>query len=69
MGGRWYAFDPTQQAPRGGRVVLAYGRDAADVALISNYGPLQTIAMRVWVNEAPPPPPLPQPPPPFATRA
>jgi transglutaminase-like putative cysteine protease len=69
VGGRWYAFDPTQQAPRGGRVVLAYGRDAADVAFISNYGPLQTIAMRVWVNEAPPPPPLPQPPPTFATRA
>ncbi len=59
VGGRWYTFDATQPAPRGGRVVLAYGRDAADVAFISNYGPLQTVAMEVWVNEAPPPGPMP----------
>jgi transglutaminase-like putative cysteine protease len=42
VGDRWYTFDATQAAPRGGRVVLAYGRDAADVAFISNYGPLET---------------------------
>ena len=59
VGGRWYTFDATQAEPRGGRVVLAYGRDAADVAFISNYGPLQTVAMDVWVNEAPPPGPMP----------
>ena len=41
VGGRWYTFDATQAAARGGRVVLAYGRDAADVAFISNYGPLR----------------------------
>ena len=62
VGGRWYTFDATQSAPKGGRVVLAYGRDAADVAFISNYGPLQTIAMQVWVELAPPPGPLPPPP-------
>ena len=39
--------------------MLAYGRDAADVAFISNYGPLTTIAMKVWVEVAPPPAPLP----------
>ena len=38
VGGRWYTFDATQGEPRGGRVVVAYGRDAADVAFISNYG-------------------------------
>ena len=59
VGDRWYTFDATQGAPRGGRVVLAYGRDAADVAFISNYGPLQTVAMQVWVEEARPPAPLP----------
>jgi transglutaminase-like putative cysteine protease len=32
VGGRWYPFDATQKEPRGGRIVLAYGRDAADVA-------------------------------------
>ena len=38
VGGRWYTFDATQAAPRGGRIVLAYGHDAADVAFISDYG-------------------------------
>ena len=50
VGGRWYTFDATQAAPRGGRVVLAYGRDAADVAFISNYGLLETVAMKVWAD-------------------
>jgi len=40
IGGRWYTFDATQAQPRGGRIVVAYGRDAADVAFISNYGAL-----------------------------
>ncbi|HYI03687.1 MAG TPA: transglutaminase family protein [Reyranella sp.] len=51
IGGRWYTFDATQREPRGGRVVLAYGRDAADVAFLSNYGALETVNMRVWVEE------------------
>ena len=62
VGGRWYTFDATQSTPKGGRVVLAYGRDAADVAFISNYGPLETIAMQVWVELAPAPGPMPSPP-------
>jgi transglutaminase-like putative cysteine protease len=51
LGDRWYTFDATQPEPRGGRVVLAYGRDAADVAFLSNYGALQTVDMRVWVEQ------------------
>lgn len=51
VGHRWYTFDATQDQPRGGRVVLAYGRDAADVAFISNYGELETVEMKVWVDE------------------
>ena len=51
LDGRWYTFDATQREPRGGRVVLAYGRDAADVAFLSNYGKLETLSMRVWVDE------------------
>ena len=50
LDGRWYTFDATQDAPRGGRLVMAYGRDATDVALISNYGPLETPSMHVWVE-------------------
>jgi transglutaminase-like putative cysteine protease len=63
VGGRWYTFDATQNEPKGGRVVLAYGRDAADVAFISNYGALETVAMRVWVELAAPAVPLPPAPP------
>lgn len=52
VGGRWYTFDATQDRPRGGRIVVAYGRDAADVAFISNYGALQTTQMTVAVTLA-----------------
>jgi len=50
VGGRWYTFDATQDAPRGGRIVVAYGRDAADVAFLSNYGPLTTERLKVQVD-------------------
>jgi transglutaminase-like putative cysteine protease len=53
LDGRWYTFDPTQSAPRGGRIVVAYGRDAADVAFLTNYGWLTTLEMQVWVGERP----------------
>ncbi len=48
--GFWFTFDATQSEPRGGRIVLAYGRDAADVAFISNYGPLEMGEMKVSVE-------------------
>ena len=42
----------TQKQPVGGRIVLAYGRDAADVAFISDYGgtPLKVGEMKVEVS-------------------
>jgi transglutaminase-like putative cysteine protease len=39
VGGRWYTFDPTQAQPVGGRVTVAYGHDAADVAIFNQFGP------------------------------
>lgn len=51
VGGRWYTFDATQDQPRGGRIVVAYGRDAADVAFLSNYGPLEMGEMVVTVEQ------------------
>jgi transglutaminase-like putative cysteine protease len=51
VGGRWFAFDATQSEPRGGRIAIAYGRDAADVALATQFGPARLVALRVWVNE------------------
>ncbi|MCU0523993.1 MAG: transglutaminase family protein [Elainella sp. Prado103] len=50
MTGRWYTFDATQAQPRGNRISIAYGRDAADVALATQFGPMQLVNMQVWVN-------------------
>lgn len=38
IGGRWYAFDPSQSELRGGRVIIAVGRDAADVSIFHQFG-------------------------------
>lgn len=54
VGERWYTFDATQDQPRGGRIVLAYGRDAADVAFLSNYGEMRTESMQVTVEACDP---------------
>ena len=39
VGGRWYTFDATQAELKGGYVSIGYGRDAADVAVYSQFGP------------------------------
>jgi transglutaminase-like putative cysteine protease len=52
VGGRWYIFDPTQAQPKGNRIAIAYGKDAADVALASQFGPVDLIGMKVWVEAA-----------------
>ena len=39
IGGRWYTFDATQAELRCGYVAIAYGRDAADVAIYNQFGP------------------------------
>lgn len=52
VGGRWYTFDPTQSQPKGGRVTVAYGRDATDVAIFTQFGPaLYPRAMAVSVDQ------------------
>lgn len=53
VGGRWYTFDATQNQPRGNRIILAYGRDAADIAQLSEYGNLVMKGMHVQVDAAP----------------
>jgi transglutaminase-like putative cysteine protease len=50
VGGRWYTFDATQKEPRGGRIVIAYGRDAADVAITTPFGPIEVDGMQVQVG-------------------
>jgi transglutaminase-like putative cysteine protease len=39
LGGRWYTFDARYNKPRIGRIVIARGRDAADVAFSTTFGP------------------------------
>lgn len=39
VGGAWHLFDPRNNTPRIGRVLMARGRDAADVALATTFGP------------------------------
>ncbi|MCE9566923.1 MAG: transglutaminase family protein [Planctomycetes bacterium] len=38
LGGHWYAGDARHNIPRSGRILLAFGRDAADVALTTAFG-------------------------------
>jgi transglutaminase-like putative cysteine protease len=36
--GRWWTFDARHNIPRIGRVLMATGRDAADVAFLTSFG-------------------------------
>jgi len=38
-----------------GRVLIARGRDAADVAISSTFGPNTLVSFKVWTDEAPGP--------------
>jgi transglutaminase-like putative cysteine protease len=51
LGGRWWTFDPRNNARRVGRVVIARGRDAMDVAMVTSYGRLLLERMIVWADE------------------
>jgi transglutaminase-like putative cysteine protease len=37
LGGRWHTFDARNNVPRIGRVLIARGRDAADVAMVTTF--------------------------------
>ena len=53
LGGEWHIFDPRNNVPRIGRVLLARGRDAADVAIATTFGPNILESFRVWTDEVP----------------
>jgi transglutaminase-like putative cysteine protease len=54
LGGSWYTFDARNHTPRIGRVLIARGRDASDVALSTTFGPTTLESFRVWTDEVPP---------------
>jgi transglutaminase-like putative cysteine protease len=51
LGGAWHAFDPRNNARRVGRLIIARGRDAADVAITTTFGPTWLQSFRVWTDE------------------
>jgi transglutaminase-like putative cysteine protease len=50
LGGAWYAFDARNNVPRIGRILMARGRDAADVALTTTFGRNQLQRFHVWTD-------------------
>jgi transglutaminase-like putative cysteine protease len=51
LDGRWFTFDARHNHPRIGRIVMARGRDAADVAISTNFGGVQLLRFSVITNE------------------
>jgi transglutaminase-like putative cysteine protease len=52
LGGRWWVFDPRNNTRRTARILVAHGRDAADVPLTQTFGPNTLTDFRVWTVEA-----------------
>ncbi len=51
LDGHWYTFDARNNVPRIGRVLIARGRDASDVAMSTTFGPNTLTSFRVWTDE------------------
>ena len=51
LGGRWYTFDARHNTPRIGRVVMARGRDATDVAIVTSFGNCALTGFKVVTDE------------------
>jgi transglutaminase-like putative cysteine protease len=54
VGGQWHVFDPRNNIRRIGRILIARGRDAADVALTMTFGPAKLEGFKVWTDEVEP---------------
>ena len=51
LGGRWYTFDARNNIPRIGRVLIALGRDAADVPITHTFGRNTLVSFKVWTDK------------------
>ena len=51
LGGAWHTFDARHNAPRIGRIVLAHGRDATDVAISTAFGSAALVEFKVVTDE------------------
>ncbi len=52
LSGQWWVFDPRNNTPRIARILMAQGRDAADVPLIQTFGPNTLTEFIVRTEEA-----------------
>lgn len=57
LGNQWYVFDARHNRPRRGRILMARGRDAADVALTTTFGPVTLTRFDIYTDEDRLPPP------------
>ncbi|MET3901346.1 transglutaminase-like putative cysteine protease [Devosia sp. UYZn731] len=55
LGGHWYSADARHNEPRIGRVLMARGRDATDVALSTQFGPATLSSFSVTTYQMPDP--------------
>jgi transglutaminase-like putative cysteine protease len=53
LGNRWWVFDPRNNNTQFGRVMIAFGRDAADVPMVHTFGPNTLAGFKVWADEVP----------------
>jgi transglutaminase-like putative cysteine protease len=53
LGDRWYTFDARHNTPRIGRILMARGRDATDVAISTSFGPCTLAGFKVVTDEVP----------------
>ena len=51
LGGRWHTFDARHNKPRIGRILMARGRDATDVAIVTSFGPCTLTGFKVVTDE------------------
>ena len=51
LGGRWHTFDARHNTPRIGRIPMAYGRDATDVAISTSFGRSSLVGFKVHTDE------------------
>jgi transglutaminase-like putative cysteine protease len=49
--GHWRTFDPRNNVPRIGRILIAQGRDASDVPIAQTFGPNTLARLKVWTDE------------------
>lgn len=52
LGGQWHTFDARFNTPRIGRILVARGRDAVDVALTTSFGAANLKSFKVWCRVA-----------------